>query len=123
MGQPTRLRILELLQETEMTVTEIAYRLEADVTTVSKHLSFLKGLGIVRIRKAGFRVYCVLAMPELMVFVGCVETFIGQRLLNHEVGSDRCACEPERVLTNRDAPRTNQYPFQADCENKRGTNG
>jgi ArsR family transcriptional regulator, arsenate/arsenite/antimonite-responsive transcriptional repressor len=72
LGHPTRLGIIEFLHQQEMTVSEISDRLDADATTVSKHLSFLKGLGIVGIRKVGLRVYCVLAMPGLMAFVGCV---------------------------------------------------
>ena len=84
LGQPTRLGIIELLQEREMTVSEIADRLCANVTSVSKHLSLLRGLGIVRGRKVGLTTYCTLAMPQLEAFIRCAEGRVAQQVVDHE---------------------------------------
>lgn len=73
MGQPTRLGIIELLQEREMQVGEIALRLDVNTPSVSKHLSFLRTCGIVRSRKAGFKIYYALTMPQLEPLMRCVE--------------------------------------------------
>lgn len=72
LGQPTRLGVVELLQKREMTVSEIADRLGADVSNVSKHLALLRGVGIVRTRKVGPSVLCTLSMPQLRPFLRCV---------------------------------------------------
>jgi DNA-binding transcriptional ArsR family regulator len=89
MGQPTRLGIIELLYESEMTVSEIADHLKADVTSVSKHLALLRGVGIVRSRKEGLTAYCALVVPQLIAFVRCVDGLLDRRVIS------RC---PEGVL-------------------------
>jgi DNA-binding transcriptional ArsR family regulator len=84
LGHPTRVGIIELLHEKEMTVSEIADLLFANVTGVSKHLSVLRRLGIVRGRKVGLIVYCSLATPQLIAFIDCVDSRISQRIVGHE---------------------------------------
>jgi ArsR family transcriptional regulator, arsenate/arsenite/antimonite-responsive transcriptional repressor len=79
LGHPMRLAIMGLLQERELTVNEIADRLNANVTSVSKHLSLLRGLGIVRGRKVGPAAYRKLGMPQLIDFVGCVACRVSQQ--------------------------------------------
>jgi DNA-binding transcriptional ArsR family regulator len=99
MGRPTRLGIIELLQEREMCVSEIAGHLGANVTSVSKNLSFLRRIGIVRDRKVGVMTYFVCAMPELGAFFGCVEGHVAQRTPDrHKMyrGSE-CTADPEMV--------------------------
>jgi len=73
MGQPTRLRIIELLKAKEMQAGEIAVMLDTDATSVSKHLSVLRTCGILSSHKAGLRVYYRLMIPQLEALMRCVE--------------------------------------------------
>jgi DNA-binding transcriptional ArsR family regulator len=73
MGDPTRLRIIELLQAKEMRVSELAGILEADVPCVSKHLSLLRACGLVSSRKEGPQIYYTLIMPQFESLMRCVE--------------------------------------------------
>lgn len=57
LGDPTRIRILHLLFQKELSVNEIADILELGQTTVSHQLRFLKNLRLVKNRRAGRRMY------------------------------------------------------------------
>jgi len=50
-GDPNRIRILDLLREDELTVSEITERLGMSQQNTSKHLGMLLGAGIVARRK------------------------------------------------------------------------
>ena len=50
-GDPNRIRILDLLREDELTVSEITERLAMSQQNTSKHLGMLLGAGIVARRK------------------------------------------------------------------------
>ena len=52
-GDPTRIRILDLLRDDELSVTQITERLETSQQNASKHLGMLLGAGIVARRKDG----------------------------------------------------------------------
>lgn len=56
-ADPTRLAILEALQEGELNVGEIAQRTEVAVANVSAHLACLTGCGLVQSQKRGKYVY------------------------------------------------------------------
>ena len=56
-GEPTRIRLLDLLRDGEATVGELAAALDASQQNVSKHLAVLADIGIVGRRKDGNRVY------------------------------------------------------------------
>ncbi|MCA0972435.1 metalloregulator ArsR/SmtB family transcription factor [Halobacillus litoralis] len=53
LSDPTRIRILHLLCEQEMSVNQIAETLELRQSTVSHQLRFLKNLRLVKYRRAG----------------------------------------------------------------------
>jgi DNA-binding transcriptional ArsR family regulator len=73
MAHPTRLFIVETLAQHEHCVCELTDMIGADVSTVSKHLSILKGAGIVDDEKRGSMVYYRLKVPCILNFFGCVE--------------------------------------------------
>jgi DNA-binding transcriptional ArsR family regulator len=52
-GDPTRIRVLDLLREEELTVTQITERLQTSQQNASKHLGVLLQAGIVARRKDG----------------------------------------------------------------------
>jgi len=76
MGHPTRLFIIEELSKGERCVCELVEMIGADFSTVSKHLSVLKGAGLVGDEKRGLQVYYTLRVPCILNFFGCVETVL-----------------------------------------------
>jgi len=73
MAHPTRLFILDELSRGERCVCELTEMIGADVSTVSKHLSILKGAGIVDSDKRGTQVHYRLITPCVLNFFDCVE--------------------------------------------------
>ncbi len=66
LGQPTRLQILELLNNGERCVCEIFPAIHQEQANVSKHLSILKQAGILESRKDGLRILYRIKTPEIL---------------------------------------------------------
>jgi ArsR family transcriptional regulator len=79
MAHPTRLFIVDRLAQGEKCVHELTDMIEADVSTVSKHLSILKNAGIIRDEKRGTQVFYHLEMPCVLNFFSCVQSVIKSR--------------------------------------------
>jgi DNA-binding transcriptional ArsR family regulator len=76
LAHPTRLFIVDELSRGERCVCDLTEKIGADVSTVSKHLSVLKGAGIVRDDKRGVQVFYRLRVPCILNFFGCVEAVL-----------------------------------------------
>lgn len=76
LGHPTRLYIVEELAGGEKCVCQFVEVIDADFSTVSKHLSVLKEAGIVQDRKKGQMVIYSLKVPCIIDFIGCIEAVI-----------------------------------------------
>jgi DNA-binding transcriptional ArsR family regulator len=76
MAHPTRLFIVEVLSEGERCVHELTDMVGADMSTVSRHLSVLKSVGIVADDKRGSEVYYTLRMACVLGFFDCVEAVL-----------------------------------------------
>ena len=74
MAHPTRLFIVDELSRGERCVCELTEMVGADMSTVSKHLSVLRGAGIVEDEKRGSQVYYTLRCPCVLRFFECVES-------------------------------------------------
>ncbi|GIX49430.1 MAG: transcriptional regulator [Candidatus Tectimicrobiota bacterium] len=61
LGEPTRLRLLQALEEGEQSVSALAARLGTTQPNVSKHLKVLHAAGLVRRRQVGSAVYYAIA--------------------------------------------------------------
>ena len=72
LAHPSRLLIVEELAQKERCVCELTEMIGADMSTVSKHLSVLKGAGIIQDEKRGLQVYYRLKMPCVLRFFDCV---------------------------------------------------
>ncbi len=57
LGDPTRIRILHLLFEQELSVSNIAEELDLNQSNVSHQLRFLKNLRLVKYRRDGKTIY------------------------------------------------------------------
>ena len=78
LAHPTRLWMAEQLANGEMCVCEFVDQIDADFSTISKHLSVLKQAGIVQDDKRGKQVWYKLKVPCVMNFMDCVEAVIAQ---------------------------------------------
>ena len=76
MAHPTRLFIVDELARGERCVCELTAMVGADMSTVSKHLSVLRGAGIVADEKRGNQVYYTLRVPCVLNFFHCVESVL-----------------------------------------------
>jgi DNA-binding transcriptional ArsR family regulator len=72
LAHPSRLFILEQLAEGEHCVCELTGMIGADISTISKHLSVLRGAGVIHAEKRGLQVYYSLKMPCILRFFECV---------------------------------------------------
>jgi len=72
LAHPSRLFIVEQLAQKERCVCELTEMIGADMSTVSKHLSVLKGAGIILDEKRGLQVHYRLKMPCVLRFFDCV---------------------------------------------------
>ncbi len=80
MGHPTRMFIIEKLNEHPHCVCELTEMIGADTSTISKHLSVLKNAGLVSAKKEGTIVYYSLTCTCIMDFIGCIENVIRNNL-------------------------------------------
>lgn len=76
LAHPVRLSIVEALADSEMCVCDIAEMFHFDRTTISKHLSLMKNLGILEDRKDGLKVYYSLRIRCLPSMLSCVEKVV-----------------------------------------------
>jgi len=79
LAHPTRLFIIEQLEQNECSVNELTAMVSVDVSTVSKHLSQLKQVGLICDEKRGNQVFYRLAVPCVMNFFDCVEAVIDEQ--------------------------------------------
>jgi len=76
LGQPTRLRILELLRNGERCVCEIFPAIEEEQSNVSRHLAVLKSAGLVASRKEGLNVHYRVKDPRLFDLLDGVDAVL-----------------------------------------------
>lgn len=85
LAHPTRLFIVNELSDGERCVCELHEKIDADMSTVSKHLAVLKSAGIVADEKRGLQVFYRLRCPCIMNFFGCVENVLQENARRHQV--------------------------------------
>ncbi|OGW81082.1 MAG: hypothetical protein A2Z83_01555 [Omnitrophica bacterium GWA2_52_8] len=74
LADPTRFRILSLLQEGELCVCDFMRVLKEPQSKVSRHLAYLRRSGVVEARKEGLWMYYRLAQPKLKTFRAVLKT-------------------------------------------------
>ncbi|MFH0781865.1 MAG: metalloregulator ArsR/SmtB family transcription factor [Pseudomonadota bacterium] len=83
LGHPTRLWMAEQLAAGEKCVCELAENIDADFSTISKHLSVLKQAGVVIDEKRGKQVCYRLKVPCILNFMPCVEAVLQATARTH----------------------------------------
>jgi DNA-binding transcriptional ArsR family regulator len=65
LGHPARIRVLELLSQREMAVSELLPELRLEASNLSQQLAVLRRAGLVTTRKEGSQVYYSLTSPQV----------------------------------------------------------
>ncbi|GAK56657.1 ArsR family transcriptional regulator [Candidatus Vecturithrix granuli] len=81
MAHPTRLFIVDALSHHEQCVFKLAELIEADMSTVSRHLKILKEAGVIKDEKQGTLVYYHLNVP-CVKFLDCLEMIVRKTVNN-----------------------------------------
>ena len=80
LAHPTRLLMLDALQQGELCVCEMTDIAGVDQSTVSKHLAILKDAGLVGLRKHKSSSYYRITCTCLDGFFGCIESVLRKNL-------------------------------------------
>jgi len=75
LGHAERLKIVEVLEKGEATVTHIQEELDLPQATVSQHLARMRGCGIVQNRRDGVNVYYRINEPKVYNILNCIRKF------------------------------------------------
>lgn len=75
LGHPARVRIVSALAEGEHCVADLTALVQLDISTVSNHLSVLRGVGIVCAERRGTQVFYTLRKPCLLNLFCCLDDF------------------------------------------------
>src|SRR5574341_156848 len=76
LGQPTRLKILELLRNGERCVCEIFPAIQEEQSNVSRHLALMKAVGMLVSRKQGQMVQYRVRDPKIFELVDGVSALL-----------------------------------------------
>lgn len=76
LAHPARLLIVEELSKNEKCVAELTKLIGSDVSTVSKHLSVLKNIGIIKCEKKANQVFYSMNVCCIIEFLTCAEKVI-----------------------------------------------
>jgi len=79
LAHPTRLFIVEELAKKPHCVNELTDMIGADISTISKHLSILKNVGLIQDEKRGKQVYYSLRIRCALNFLDCVEAVLKEQ--------------------------------------------
>lgn len=63
LGEPMRLRILNMLMEGDKTVGQLVAATSSSQANISKHLALLRDAGMIGMRKEGLSTFCHIADP------------------------------------------------------------
>ena len=76
LANPKRLAIMACLEKKEMSVGELAEAIECPMSTVSRHLTLLKGKHLVKARKEGTTVFYSPADIRIIEACGMIRTVL-----------------------------------------------
>jgi ArsR family transcriptional regulator len=94
LGDPTRLRILELVAQGEQCVCELATAIDIPQPLLSHHLKILRQSGFITVRKEGRWNYYALNRERLEACVCVLEEALAMYDESARLGKPGCACAP-----------------------------
>ncbi|MBN2017988.1 MAG: winged helix-turn-helix transcriptional regulator [Candidatus Cloacimonetes bacterium] len=88
MAHPVRLIVIELLKDNDKSFSELLEYFDIDKSTLSKHISILKTIGIVTSQKKGTESIFHLQVPCVTQFFTCVTAVIEDKIKQQQ----SCLC-------------------------------
>lgn len=79
-SNPTRLEILNLLRDKQLSVTELIEKTKLSQANISQHLSIMKSKGIVTSNRKGKNVYYKLTNPKIIKAFDIIREVLSERL-------------------------------------------
>jgi DNA-binding transcriptional ArsR family regulator len=86
LADPTRLRLLHLLQAGEQRVGDLAEAVELGQPTVSKHLALLRQVGLVQVRRQGVEAFYAIRDQTLFELCDLVCASVRQQVAEEVAG-------------------------------------
>ena len=83
LAHPSRLFIVEKLQEKPCSVGELTKMIGSDTSTISKHLSILKNESLVSDERQGTTIFYHLKCPCILNFINCIEEVLENKTQDH----------------------------------------
>lgn len=80
LGQPTRLKIIDLLRTDEKCVCEIFPEIGEEQSNTSRHLNLMVSTGILSRRKEGLKIYYSIRHPEIIPIVDLARQVMVQEI-------------------------------------------
>ena len=99
LAHPIRILLVDALSVSDKSVTELNELVAVDQSTISRHLSQLKRVGIVSERREGARVIHHLETPCILSAISCAETVLKE-----------CHCSQSRLLGSLDPTDSAKMP-------------
>src|SRR3989344_4038291 len=84
-SNPTRLEILNLLRDKELSVTELIERTKLNQANISQHLSIMKSKGIVTSNRKGKNIYYKLTNPKTIKAFDIIRDVLGEKLTDEQL--------------------------------------
>lgn len=91
LAHATRIGILELLRDGELTVSELQTRLEIEATSVSQQLAVLRAKNIVEGRRIGTRVYYHVRDPKIFELLDVARVIFANHVGDLQAMADEAA--------------------------------
>lgn len=85
LSHPTRLQIIDILHDREMTVTDLATKIEVAVGNLSQHLSLMKARRVLESRKEGNSVIYRLANPKMLQACSLIREILYEQMQQESV--------------------------------------
>jgi DNA-binding transcriptional ArsR family regulator len=93
LGHPARVRILQLLRDSERSVGAVQEALELDSSAVSQHLAALRRQGLVASRREGTSAYYRVSDPRTLQLLELAKAIITSTLEQNQALLDELAVE------------------------------
>ena len=109
LADPTRLRLLNLMVGREVCVCYFVEILKQGQPKISRHLAYLRNVGIVRARREGKWMHYSIRRPEDAAANEILDTVLESLGKSEEMQADRArlegaCCEPQRLVSLQGAP-------------------
>ena len=79
-SNPTRLEILNLLRDKELSVTELIEKTKLSQANISQHLSIMKSRGMVTSDREGKNIYYRLTNPKIIKAFDIIRDILAEKL-------------------------------------------